>query len=85
VGELWERQERHLVTVTGPAVADAVDAITALHQALSDYRQIAADHPQAEVPPGAVTIAAVGGRLVVRIEYVETPDMPTVEEVDGRG
>lgn len=76
----WERQERHLVTVTGPAVADAEDVIRALHEAMSDYHLIAAEPPNAEVPPGAVTLSAAGGRLTVQIEHVESAGGQPEEE-----
>jgi hypothetical protein len=69
--ELWERRERHVVTDTGPSVVDAADAVAALHRALSDWRQIAAEPPNAEVPPGAVTLSAAGGVLTVQIEHFE--------------
>jgi hypothetical protein len=69
MAEQWERRERHVVTDTGPSVVDAADAIAALHRALSDYRLIAAEPPDAEVPPGAVTLSAAGGVLTVQIEH----------------
>jgi hypothetical protein len=76
----WERREQHLVTVTGPAVADADDVIRELHAAMSDWRQIAAEPPTAQVPPGAVTLSAAGGVITVRVDHVESADVPDVEE-----
>lgn len=81
----WERRERHLVTIVGPPVADADDVIRALSQALSDYRLIAAEPPNAEVPPGAVTLSAAAGVLTVQIEHVEGAGVPDLDGVDGRG
>jgi hypothetical protein len=85
VAEQWERRERHLVTVTGPAVADADDVIRELHAAMSDWRQIAAEPPNVGVPPGAVTLSAVGGVITVRVDHVESADVPDVEEPPEAG
>lgn len=76
----WERRERHEITIVGPVVIDAVDGIAALHEALSDYRQVAVEPPYAEVPPGAVTLSAAGGVLTVRIEHVESTGQRPGEE-----
>lgn len=78
----WERRERHLVTVTGPAVADADDVIRELHAAMSDWRQIAVKPPNVGVPPGAVTLSAAGGVITVQIEHVERTEP---ESDTGRG
>lgn len=72
MGEQWEREERHQVVITGPPVADAVELMAELTQALSDYWVVAGVQPHTEVPRGAVTVSAAGGVLSVRVEYVQT-------------
>lgn len=86
----WERTERHQVVSTGPAEVDAVEMIRALHEAISEYHQLAGEPPNGEVPPGAVLVRAGGQPLDIVVEHrppagpqpVEAPD---TGEVPGDG
>lgn len=69
----WEFRERREQVHIGPAMADAADLAKLIHQVLADYRELAGVPPQAEIPPGAVTVSAAGGVLTVRAEIVERP------------